>query len=1181
MNSSVPEQKLDLVLHGYLQAIDAGQSPDQEELLLQHPDLASELREFFADQEKMKRFAQSVNKARLGEATIGADDSAETDKSLLRIRYFGDYELVEEIARGGMGVVYKAKQVSLNRIVALKMILAGQLASSAEVQRFRAEAEAAANLDHPNIVPIYEIGEHEGNHYFSMKLVEGGNLSALVSAAGGPSKKAIAALSAVARAVHFAHQRGILHRDLKPANILLDANDVPMVSDFGLAKRVKGGSDVTRSGAILGTPSYMAPEQARGEKGISTAVDVYSLGAILYELLTGQSPFKADTPMETLLQVIEREPNRPSRLKTGVDRDLETICLKCLEKEPAKRYPSAESLANDLDHWLRGEPIEARPVSQSERAWRWCRRNPAMAGLVAGLIIVLLAGTITSTLLAIDAYEHSRRADKNALQAKDNAATAFLRAEEAKKAQELADQEADRAKDILSRSLYEQAVALHHSHEPGRRERALDLLKEAEKLRGRPDRKTQDMPVKLPTKLELRSEAVALLLGQDARFVREMTIGTPGTGMFPAISPDGRLAAAAWFQLDMARVEKGYFGGSKGGVRIEDLSDGNSSSWEKDIHGLMGSSLCISPDNKLVASTTHKLTGKKTLDLQIELRDIWKGNVVKVLPWPKDKDSEPAASSSSARLVFSPDGRYLAGARLGTTQAEIVLLDLKSGKSRILAQDKNPPGHWVRFDSASKRLAFPTGENTVILWDLAKEAKSAVLDLPRAAISEAEFGADDQLLALSCANRGDVKKTLLVWDLAQNAEKMRFLVRGAGLLGVGMLGMSFRPGTHQLAFADGQNILLVDAHDGKEVLRFQTGHRFVGLASLSWQANGRRLISASMEGTLKIWELSEEPPRTSIVLKEDKFASFAFSPDGKWLALADASVREVSLIDRQSGAVARTLSWGSKEEKGSFFQLIFRPDGKHLAALAANHQQACVWDLEIGKEVARLEKGMFSSAAFGAKGHLLVTLTQEKKLVAWDVNEKRSVWETPATGISVANLSPDGRHVVGLHAPGVGDQSDFTVWEITSGKKSGPFPFGAMPMQPVCNVNGSLLALTYINLNPGKGKPMQTGLRLWDLRAGKKLLDINVLPISYAFSPDGQLLALATSDGTMSFWDVRSGEEILHWSSQVKEIAFTPDGHFLATTTAPAATPQQGHASLQLLDLNRIRRRLAELGLEW
>src|SRR5262245_516437 len=293
------------------------------------------------------------------------------------LRRLGDYELLEEIGRGGMGVVYRARQVGLNRIVALKMILAGDFASAESVRRFRNEAEAAARLRHPHIVTIHEVGEREGQHYFAMELVDGPSLARLVREGPLPARRAATYVKAVAEAVAHAHAQRVLHRDLKPSNILLDPFDQPRVTDFGLARQLDSGVELTLSGQALGSPGYMSPEQVLGRHAaVGPASDIYSLGAVLYHLLTGRPPFQGDTVPAVLQQVQTVEPISLRRLNPGVPRDLETICLKCLEKDPSRRYAAAQALADELDRFLRDEPIQARPVSAAGRLWRWCRRRP-------------------------------------------------------------------------------------------------------------------------------------------------------------------------------------------------------------------------------------------------------------------------------------------------------------------------------------------------------------------------------------------------------------------------------------------------------------------------------------------------------------------------------------------------------------------------------------------------------------------------------------------------------------------------------------------------------------------------------------------------------------------------------------------------------------------------------------
>jgi tRNA A-37 threonylcarbamoyl transferase component Bud32 len=333
-----------------------------------------------------------------------------------RVHYFGDYELIKELGRGGMGVVYKARQISLNRPVVLKMIKSAALASDDERRRFQNEAEAVATLDHPHIVPILEVGNHDGQRYFSMKLIGGMSLDKKLGDYVANPTTAAKLLKKAAEALHHAHQRGILHRDLKPANILIDERGEPFVTDFGLAKRVMGDSELTHSGAILGTPSYMAPEQASGRRGaVTTSSDVYGLGAILYALLTGRAPFGGDSVEETLEQVRSAAPSPPSKSNPLAPRDLEVICLKCLEKDPAERYPTAGALAADLGRFAAGEPLSARPAGVVERVAKWARRKPTLAAAYTlGLLAVLLGGLGGAAVWQWRAAERARDAAESA-----------------------------------------------------------------------------------------------------------------------------------------------------------------------------------------------------------------------------------------------------------------------------------------------------------------------------------------------------------------------------------------------------------------------------------------------------------------------------------------------------------------------------------------------------------------------------------------------------------------------------------------------------------------------------------------------------------------------------------------------------------------------------------------------
>ncbi|HEV3417206.1 MAG TPA: serine/threonine-protein kinase, partial [Pirellulales bacterium] len=390
------DDPIDVLVAECVEARRAGRRSDCSSVIEQHPEVAAELSGFLDDYDRIDEQFAPLRKLLAGETphageipTVGSEGTAAAPVPKAGST-FGDYELLAEISRGGMGMVFKARQRSLGRVVALKMLLdSGK--STTDRERFLVEARAVARLSHPHIVPIYEVGEHDGRPYFTMEFISGGSLRERIDELRGDPRAIAQFMATVARAVEHAHRRGILHRDLKPGNVLLDERREPHVTDFGLAKRLDEESGLTQAGAIVGTPSYMAPEQAQAATDLSTAVDVYGLGAVLYELLTGRPPFKCETAMETMMKARSQSPPTPRMLAADVEPDLETICLKCMEKEPQARYGSADALADDLDRWLDGRPIHARKITSRERLVKWARRQPLMAGAAATIAVAILA----------------------------------------------------------------------------------------------------------------------------------------------------------------------------------------------------------------------------------------------------------------------------------------------------------------------------------------------------------------------------------------------------------------------------------------------------------------------------------------------------------------------------------------------------------------------------------------------------------------------------------------------------------------------------------------------------------------------------------------------------------------------------------------------------------------------
>jgi len=401
------------LLDDYLHRLQAGQAPPREAFVREHPELASALRCL----EALEGLAPSAEPPGRPDEPGDAPPSAEELASVAAFlaeggappqRDFGGYELLDELGRGGMGVVYRARQKTLDRVVALKMILSSHLASAEHVRRFQAEARAAARLRHPNIVPIHDVGQIHGQHYFTMECIEGQSLAARLAGAPLEPHRAADLVRTIARAVEHLHRHGVIHRDLKPSNILIDDEDQPYLTDFGLAKVFVGDTEATATGVVAGTPSYMSPEQAGGRHGeIGVGSDVYSLGAVLYEMLTGVPPFKADSLLDTLMLVLGSEPVAPRQVNPAAPMALELICLKCLAKAPAERYASAAELADDLDRYARGEAISVRPPSMWQRIARWSRREPALASRIGALSLFYVVEMVQFARGTVDAPFHA------------------------------------------------------------------------------------------------------------------------------------------------------------------------------------------------------------------------------------------------------------------------------------------------------------------------------------------------------------------------------------------------------------------------------------------------------------------------------------------------------------------------------------------------------------------------------------------------------------------------------------------------------------------------------------------------------------------------------------------------------------------------------------------------------
>jgi WD40 repeat protein len=1002
------------------------------------------------------------------------------------------YEVQSVLGRGGMGVVYRARHLRLERAVALKMLLAGASATVEERERFLREARAVAGLRHPNIIAVHDVSEAGGQLYLTMEYVEGGSLAQKLAGTPQPARQAAALVATLAEAVQVAHRGGIIHRDLKPANILLTADGTPKVADFGLARRLEGGAGLTLTGVPVGTPSYMAPEQARGEtRAVGPAVDVYALGAILYELLTGRPPFRAETPVETVLQVIHQEPVPPARLNARVPRDLDQICLKCLQKDPKRRYANAGELADDLGRYLKHQPIRARPAGPGQSALRWMRRHVGLTAGLAGmgfLLVLLLAGALWSAAHFRDmereqrglAQAKGRLADENEKERK--------KAVEAEKREAALRLQAEKQARELRQNLYFAGMSL-----AGQAATSPSGIGQVSRWLAPWENDAPDLRdwewyylkgLCHRDLLTLRGhvgDVLALAWGKDGRLAsagsdeiirlwdavggREVHRLDDRLGAVVSLawSPDGtRLASAGW----------------DGTVEVVDVVSGRKLLAFRG-HARQAHSVTWSPDGKRLASAGG--------DHTVGVWDAARGVGIHVLRGHTD---------GVRGVAWSPDGKRLASAG---QDRSVRLWDAQTGKAGPVLTGHINWVNCVAWGPDGSRLASASNDQTIKVWDPNNARAIRTLQGHAQGVSSVAWSPDGLRLASSSEDQ-----TVKVWPLSGGAEACTLRGHTGALTSV-----AWSPDGRRLASAGFEATIKVwDASAGPEtpVLRGHGG----AVSALAWHPDGQRLASAGADGTVRIWELARSREQTTLPGQQGWVRSAAWSPGGTRLAYAGTG-RVIHLWDTVHGRQLEPLTGHT----GDVSSVTWSPDGMRLAS-GGSDRSVRIWDVKTGKQqhLCRGHEARVHSVAWSPDGRRLASASADRTVRVWGATTGREskVLRVHSGQINSVAWSPDGKWLASA-----GDDATIQVSNVATGAAAFALSGHTARVNTVAwSPDGARLA------SGGDDRTVKT----WDAATGKETLTIrggaNAVKV-VTWGPHGNVLLSAETDGTILVHDATAG----------------------------------------------------------